>query len=111
MVLRIETGTIRKEEERTRFTRDRRLNPTDRFGYRSELERADTGRGQEWSEDHVVPRRDTNDVVYARIDRFHEPTTGPSRAENHHPWLLVGLGRGESGVPSGLGRRRAEPRE
>ncbi|MFS7987027.1 hypothetical protein Hanom_Chr11g01017161 [Helianthus anomalus] len=45
----------------------------------------------------MIPWRNTNDVVYTCINPFHQPTTGPTGAQNHHSGLVRFLGGPKSG--------------
>lgn len=36
----------------------------------------------------MIPRRNTNDVVQASINSFHQPATGPTGSQNHHSGLV-----------------------
>ena len=111
VVIGINAVAVGEEEVRTGFARDGRLDPADRLSDGPELERADTGGGQEGREHHVVPRRDAYDVVEAGVDPLHEPAPGPSGSHHHYPGLLVGFRWAQPGVPGHLRLRlRAEMR-
>lgn len=108
MVIGIKPGTISEEEVRTRFSRNSRLNPSDRLGDGPELQGAHAGRSQEGSEHHVVPGRHADDVVQAGVDSLHEAAPGPPGPDHHHPGLLVWLRRAQPGGPAGLRLRGDE---
>lgn len=104
MFMSIDTGTISKEEKRTGFIRNGRLNPGNRFSNRSKLKSTNTSRSQERCENHVISRGYTNDVIDFRIQPFHESTSSPTGAENHHAWLLVWLRGSQTRVTNRTGR-------
>lgn len=102
MLIRIEANTIRKKEIRPGFARYCGLDPPDWLRDGPKLQSPNAGGRQQRREDHMVPRRHANDVVYIGVQAFHEPAPGPTRAQDHHPGLLARLRGAQTRV---LGRR------
>lgn len=78
MFIGVDASTICEEEIGTWFARNGGLDPSDWFGDGSEFESSNAGRGKKRSEDHVVARRNANDVVYAGVQGLHYSATGPA---------------------------------
>lgn len=91
VLVSIDASTVSEEEVGAGFPGNCGLDPGNGFGYGPELEGSNTSGSQEWREHHVVPRRNTNDVVGFGVNAFHKPASGPTGAQNHHPGLLAAL--------------------
>jgi hypothetical protein len=96
VLARVDSGAVGEVEVGARAGGERGLDAADGLDNGAELERADARGRQQRREDHVIPRRDADDVVGARVHVLEEPARGPPGSEHHQPGLLVGLGRPEA---------------
>jgi hypothetical protein len=96
VLLRVDAGAVGEVEVGARLGGERGLDAVDGLDDGAELERADARGRQQRREHHVVPRRDADDVVGARVHVLEEPARRPPGSEHHHPGLLVGLRRPEA---------------
>jgi hypothetical protein len=82
VLARVDSGAVGEVEVGARAGGERGLDAADGLDDGAELERADARGRQQRREDHVVPRRDADDVVGARVlAQQDERTKRPARSD------------------------------